>query len=102
MEATIREALVKESRFSNEATISIDRSCPVGNPDAKDNPGPGAYDPKPPEPRVACFDHHDTAEPRKTLHHEASPAPLPRRYLGPRPGTWAPKCEMRIENMKYI
>mgnify|MGYP001208872572 CR=1 FL=1 len=89
VEAAIREALVKESRFSNEATISIDRACPVSNPDAKDNPGPGAYDPKPPEPRVACFDHHDTALPRKELHREASPGPAAYYPPAPKTTTWS-------------
>ena len=89
VEAAIREALVKESRFSNEATISIDRACPVSNPDAKDNPGPGAYDPKPPDPRVACFDHHDTALPRKELHREASPGPAAYYPPAPKTTTWS-------------
>jgi len=84
VEAAIREALVKESRFSNEANISIERSLPVANPDALDNPGPGAYDPKPPEPRVACFDHHDTDLPRKDLEREASPGPAAYYPPGPK------------------
>ena len=99
VEAAIREALVKESRFTNEATIPFDRSCPVANPDAKDNPGPGHYEPPPLVQRVANFDYHDTDLPRKNLERETSPGPA--AYNPPAPtiqgGSFAPRGKTQGE-----